>query len=68
MIIGDMDSVSDKALTCGMRIVVHAYRDGRAPGLERVERVGVEHVIFPATDSEDAAMLLEMQNAVLLSR
>lgn len=59
MIIGDMDSVSDKALTCGAEIVVHAYRDGRAPGLERVERVGVEHVIFPATGtSEDAAMLL----------
>ncbi|MDO5049685.1 MAG: putative cytokinetic ring protein SteA [Actinomycetaceae bacterium] len=59
MIIGDMDSVSDKALSCGAEIVVHAYRDGRAPGLERVERVGVEHVIFPATGtSEDAAMLL----------
>lgn len=59
MIIGDMDSVSDKALTCGAEIVVHAYRDGRAPGLDRVERIGVEHVIFPATGtSEDAAMLL----------
>ena len=59
MIIGDMDSVSDKALTCGAEIVVHAYRDGRAPGLERVERIGVEHVVFPTTGtSEDAAMLL----------
>lgn len=59
MIIGDMDSVSDKALTCGAEIVVHAYRDGRAPGLERVERIGVKHVVFPATGtSEDAAMLL----------
>ncbi|EPD30269.1 putative cytokinetic ring protein SteA [Gleimia europaea] len=59
MIIGDMDSVSDKALTCGAEIVVHAYRDGTAPGLERVERIGVEHVVFPATGtSEDAAMLL----------
>lgn len=59
MIIGDMDSVSDKALTCGAEIVVHAYRDGRAPGLERVERIGVEHVVFPATGtSEDVAMLL----------
>lgn len=59
LIIGDMDSVSDRALTCGAEIVVHAYRDGRAPGLDRVERVGVEHVVFPATGtSEDAAMLL----------
>ena len=38
MIVGDMDSVSDDALRCGAEIVVHAYRDGRAPGLERVAR------------------------------
>lgn len=59
MIIGDMDSVSDKALHCGAEIVVHAYRDGTAPGLERIQRQGLEHVVFPATGtSEDAAMLL----------
>ncbi len=59
LIVGDMDSVSDKALTCGAEIVVHAYRDGRAPGLERVEKLGVPHVLFPATGtSEDVAMLL----------
>jgi uncharacterized membrane-anchored protein len=59
MIVGDMDSVSDRALTCGAEIVVHAYRDGRAPGLERVQRLGVEPVVFPATGtSEDVAMLL----------
>ena len=32
MIVGDMDSVSDRALTCGAEVIVHAYRDGRAPG------------------------------------
>jgi len=59
LIVGDMDSVSDKALTCGAEIVVHAYRDGRAPGAERVRGLGVEPVIFPATGtSEDVAMLL----------
>ena len=59
LIVGDMDSVSDKALACGAEIVVHAYRDGKAPGLERVERLGVHHVVFPATGtSEDIAMLL----------
>src|SRR5699024_1759572 len=59
LIIGDMDSVSDAALTSGAEVVVHAYRDGRAPGLERAQRVGVEHQVFPATGtSEDAAMLL----------
>jgi uncharacterized membrane-anchored protein len=59
MIVGDMDSVSDRALTCGAEIVVHAYRDGRAPGLTRVEQLDVPHVVFPATGtSEDVAMLL----------
>ncbi|MPV49818.1 MULTISPECIES: putative cytokinetic ring protein SteA [unclassified Pseudactinotalea] len=59
MIVGDMDSVSDRALRCGAEIIVHAYRDGRAPGRERVERLGVEHTVFPATGtSEDVAMLL----------
>jgi uncharacterized membrane-anchored protein len=59
MIVGDMDSVSDKALTCGAEVVVHAYRDGRAPGLERVESLGITPVVFPATGtSEDVAMLL----------
>ncbi|WP_433251254.1 putative cytokinetic ring protein SteA [Actinomadura nitritigenes] len=59
MIVGDMDSVSDDALTCGAEIVVHAYRDGRAPGLKRVHELGREAVVFPATaTSEDIAMLL----------
>ncbi len=59
LIVGDMDSVSDAALRCGAEIVVHAYRDGVAPGLERVEALGVTPVVFPATGtSEDVAMLL----------
>ena len=59
MIVGDMDSVSDRALRCGAEVVVHAYRDGRAPGIARVEQLGVPHVVFPATGtSEDVAMLL----------
>jgi uncharacterized membrane-anchored protein len=59
LIVGDMDSVSDRALSSGAEVVVHAYRDGRAPGLERVQRLGVSPVVFPATGtSEDVAMLL----------
>jgi len=59
LIVGDMDSVSDRALRCGAEVVVHAYRDGRAPGLARVEHLDVPHVVFPATGtSEDVAMLL----------
>ncbi|NAZ81798.1 hypothetical protein GTR02_08190 [Kineococcus sp. R8] len=59
LIVGDMDSVSDAALRSGAEIVVHAYRDGRAPGLERVRQLGIDAVVFPATGtSEDVAMLL----------
>jgi len=58
VIIGDMDSVSDRALTCGAEIVVHAYPDGTAPGLERVRGLGLESVQCPATGtSEDVALL-----------
>lgn len=60
MIVGDMDSVSDQALRSGAELVVHAYRDGRAPGLSRVEELGIDGaVVFPATGtSEDIAMLI----------
>lgn len=59
VIVGDMDSVSDKALKCGAEIVVHAYRNGNAPGKSRVEELGIEHTVFPAAGtSEDIAMLL----------
>ncbi|GAB2550150.1 putative cytokinetic ring protein SteA [Brachybacterium huguangmaarense] len=61
MIIGDMDSVSDRTLRGGAELVVHAYRDGRAPGLERLAELGLAEraVLFPASGtSEDIAMLL----------
>ena len=59
LIVGDMDSVSDLALTCGAEVVVHAYRDGTAPGLRRVQDLGIAAVVFPAAGtSEDVAMLL----------
>lgn len=59
IILGDMDSCSDQALHCGAELIVHAYRDGRAPGLERIEKLGLEAVAFPVGGtSEDAAMLL----------
>ncbi|MGN6472401.1 MAG: putative cytokinetic ring protein SteA [Mycobacteriales bacterium] len=59
VIVGDMDSVSDTALQCGAEIVVHAYRDGNAPGLARVQELGLDPVVFPAAGtSEDVALLL----------
>ena len=59
LIVGDMDSVSDKALTCGAEIVVHAYPGGRAPGRGRVDRLGLPSAVLPAPGmSEDVAILL----------
>jgi uncharacterized membrane-anchored protein len=59
LIVGDMDSVSDKALTCGAELVVHAYPNGVAPGLARVQDLGLTSVLCPATGtSEDLAVLL----------
>ncbi|MBA3410735.1 MAG: hypothetical protein H0U15_07820 [Geodermatophilaceae bacterium] len=59
IIVGDMDSVSDDTLRCGAEVIVHAYADGRAPGLPRVQDLGVDAITFPATGtSEDIAMLL----------
>jgi uncharacterized membrane-anchored protein len=59
LIVGDMDSVSDRALQSGAEIVVHAYRNGYAPGLARVQDLGLESVTLPADGtSEDVAVLL----------
>jgi uncharacterized membrane-anchored protein len=59
MIIGDMDSVTDDVLRCGAEVIVHAYPDGRAPGLARVNQLGLNALTFPAAaTSEDLALLL----------
>jgi len=58
-IFGDMDSVSDEALRCGAELIVHAYPDGRAPGMARVRELGLEAIACPAAGtSEDIALLV----------
>jgi uncharacterized membrane-anchored protein len=67
LIIGDMDSVSDEALLCGAELVVHAYPDGRAPGMERLQQLGKEGVVFAAPGtSEDIALLLAYEKGASL--
>jgi uncharacterized membrane-anchored protein len=59
LIVGDMDAVSDAALGTGAEVVVHAYPDGRLPGLARVQDLGIDAITFATSGtSEDAAMLL----------
>jgi uncharacterized membrane-anchored protein len=67
VILGDMDSASDGALRCGAELIVHGYPDGRAPGRERLERLGLEHqVVRAAATSQDVAMLLAQQKGAAL--
>jgi uncharacterized membrane-anchored protein len=67
IIVGDMDSVSDEALRCGAELVVHAYPDGRAPGLARVQGLGMACALFPAAaTSEDVALLLAEEKGASL--
>lgn len=71
LILGDMDSVSDAALLLARRrrrrlrrgpateVVLHAYEDGRAPGRQRLDALGVPYkVVEAAGTSEDVAFLL----------
>jgi uncharacterized membrane-anchored protein len=66
VVIGDMDSISDRALGLMRRprrvpteIVLHAYPDGRAPGRARLERLAIPYVeVRSAGTSEDVAFLL----------
>jgi uncharacterized membrane-anchored protein len=67
IIIGDMDSVATKSLTCGAELVLHAYADGRAPGAERLDALGLEYRTFEALGtSEDVAMLLAYEKGAEL--
>jgi len=59
VIVGDMDSVSDRALRSGAELLVHAYADGHAPGTERLVDLGLAHQVVSAPGtSEDIALLL----------
>lgn len=68
MIIGDMDSISDEALKSDAEIIVHAYPDGRAPGMERIHGLGLKAKQVAAKGtSEDLAMLIAYEkNAELI--
>jgi uncharacterized membrane-anchored protein len=67
VIVGDMDSVSDRALRSHAEKVVHAYTDGAAPGRERIEGLGVEyHVVRAPGISEDVALLLAYEKGAEL--
>jgi uncharacterized membrane-anchored protein len=67
MIVGDMDSAAEATLRSGAELVVHAYPDGRAPGREHLERLGLEYKTVPAPGtSQDIAMLIAAEKGAQL--
>ena len=59
IIIGDFDSVSERALRTGAELIHHVHVDGRAPGREALQTWGVPYHEFVVDGtSEDVAMLL----------
>jgi uncharacterized membrane-anchored protein len=59
IIIGDFDSVSEKALGTGAELIHHVHLDGRAPGRDALQSWGVPYHEFVVDGtSEDVAMLL----------
>jgi uncharacterized membrane-anchored protein len=67
VIIGDFDSVSEATLSCGAQLLVHGYTDGRAPGADRLDELGLPYTVFSAPGtSEDIAMLLAYEHGAEL--
>jgi uncharacterized membrane-anchored protein len=67
MIVGDMDSAQESTLRCGAELVVHAYPDGRAPGREHLEELGLSYKLVPAPGtSQDVAMLIAAEKGARL--
>ena len=59
LIVGDPEQISTEALKCGAHVVLPADADGHAPGLERIQDLGVGAMTFPAAGSPaDLALLL----------
>ncbi len=69
LVVGDMDSVSERALRSGAALVVHAFPgpDGSAPGAARLEALGLAYTRFEAPGtSEDIALLLAYESGAEL--
>jgi uncharacterized membrane-anchored protein len=67
VVIGDMDSVSERALRSGPKLVVHGYPGGKAPGGERLAELGLPYQVYEAPGtSEDIAMLLAYEGGAEL--
>ncbi len=59
IVVGDPDEITTETLKSGAELVLPADPDGHAPGLERIQDLGVGATTFPAAGSAaDLALLL----------
>ena len=60
VIVGDPEVISTEALNSGATVILPAEPDGHAPGLERIQDLGIGAMTFPAatSDATDLALLL----------
>ena len=59
LVVGDPDGIGTDALKSAGQVVLPAHADGHAPGLERIQDLGIGAMTFPASgSSEDLALLL----------
>ncbi|RSN42267.1 thiamine pyrophosphokinase [Amycolatopsis sp. WAC 04197] len=67
VIVGDPHGIGAETLRSGGEVVVPAQPDGHAPGVERIQDLGIGAVTFPATgNAEDLALLLADAHEVSL--
>lgn len=59
IVVGDPHGIEADTLKAGTEVVVPAAPDGHAPGVERIQDLGIGAVTFPASgNAEDLALLL----------
>ena len=68
VIIGNPEDIGDETLRCGAEVVIPAHSDGHAPGLERLQDLGIGAVTFPAAGTADdlALLLADSADAALI--
>lgn len=68
LIIGDPDGIGTATLQCGAEVVLPADPDGHAPGLERIQDLGIGAMTFPAagTSTDLALLLVDHHGAALV--
>jgi uncharacterized membrane-anchored protein len=59
LIVGEPDDITAATLKCGAEVVLPADPDGHAPGLQRIQDLGIGAITFPAScGTADLALLL----------